>query len=129
MLGAPAGGTAPTVAGDENAGHGPSIPLVDPLRRWCRITLTAPDGRPVARGALEGTGRPDLAVVEVLAALGLVAGRRRWRVVLSAVSPAVRELVALAALPVEMEGEAEGGEQALGVGEGQEEAHAGDPTA
>ena len=75
---------------------------------------------------LGGPGLPDLGAVDDVARLALLAGRLGGRIVLSDVSPAMRSLLELAGLGVEVEGEAEGGEEPLGVEEGQEELHPGD---
>jgi hypothetical protein len=84
---------------------------------WCRVTIVGPDGTELARRTLLGPGAPDLDAVDLVAWLALLAQRLESRLVLSAVSPSMRELLELAALPVEVQWEPELGEQALGVQE------------
>ncbi|MFI1706228.1 STAS domain-containing protein [Streptomyces griseoruber] len=60
-------------------------------------------------------GPPGLAAVELLARLQLAARRAGGRVRLRGPDPALRALLHLVGLPVEMEGESEKGEPALGV--------------
>ncbi|MFC4499747.1 MULTISPECIES: STAS domain-containing protein [Streptomyces] len=62
-----------------------------------------------------GVGPPGLAVVELVARLQLAARRAGGHVRLRAPDPALRALLHLVGLPVEMEGDAEEGEPALGV--------------
>ena len=109
---------------------------------WCRVTLFGPDGARLA-GWDMGAGRPpDLAAVDEVARIALLAARLGGRVVLTQVSDRMRELLGLAGLPievgdapagdrvegsaVEVEGQPELGEEPLGLEEGQEEAHPGD---
>jgi len=96
---------------------------------WCRVTVVGPDGAELARSVLAGPGAPDLAAVDDVARLALLAGRLGGGIVLADVSPALRALLELAGLCVEVERQAELGEEPLGVQEGQEERHLGDlPT-
>lgn len=62
-----------------------------------------------------GIGPPGLAVVELLARLQLAARRAGGRIRLRAPDPALRALLDLVGVPVEVEGEVEEGEPALGV--------------
>ncbi|MDX2675548.1 STAS domain-containing protein [Streptomyces sp. NY05-11A] len=62
-----------------------------------------------------GIGPPGLAAVELLARLQLAARRAGGRIRLRAPDPALRALLDLVGVPVEVEGEAEEGEPALGV--------------
>lgn len=62
-----------------------------------------------------GLGPPGLAAVELLARLQLAARRAGGRIRLRAPDPALRALLDLVGLPVEVEGETEEGEPALGV--------------
>jgi hypothetical protein len=94
-----------------------------PLERWCRITIVDADGSVMGSSVLEGQGGPDLGTVDDIARLALVAARLGGSVVLDDVSPAMRELLELAGLCVEVERKAEFGEEPLGVQEGQEEIH------
>jgi hypothetical protein len=96
---------------------------MDRLERWCRITIVGPDGTVVASGVLEGSGAPDLGTVDDVARQALLAARLGGDIVLDDVSPALRALLDLAGLGVEVEGKAECGEEPLGVQEVQEEIH------
>jgi hypothetical protein len=96
---------------------------MDGLERWCRITVVGPDGAVVASAVLEGPGAPDLATVDDVARRALVAARLGGTIVVEDVSPAMRELLDLVGLGVEVEGKAKCGEEALGVQEVQEEIH------
>ena len=98
------------------------------VERWCRVTVAARDGSIVACRALEGPGAPDLAAIDDLARLLLFGKRWGGRVTVTEISPAMSELIALAGLPVEVQGQAEGGEQPLGVEEVEDEVHPRDPT-
>ncbi|SMF13818.1 ABC-type transporter Mla maintaining outer membrane lipid asymmetry, MlaB component, contains STAS domain [Streptomyces sp. Amel2xC10] len=62
-----------------------------------------------------GVGPPGLAVVDLLARLQLAARRAGGRILLRAPDPALRALLDLVGIPVEVEGEVEEGEPALGV--------------
>jgi hypothetical protein len=96
------------------------------VEQWCRVTVVGRDGAVLARGVLGGPGAPDLSGVDRVARLSLLAGRLGGGIVLAEVAPELRALLELCGLRVEVEGQAERGEQALGVEEGQEEAHPGD---
>lgn len=74
------------------------------VQRWCRVTVLAPDGSALAEVALEGPGTPDLAAVDDVARLALVAIRLGGRVALTEVSPAMRGLLDLVGLFVEGRG-------------------------
>jgi hypothetical protein len=112
---------------------------VDPVHpimvaeQWCRVTMTGPDGTALADGVLEGNHTPDLGAVDDLARLALEAKRLGGSIRLAEVSPALRSLLDLAGIVVEVDGlvveverQPEGGEQALGVQQGEKEHHAGD---
>jgi hypothetical protein len=88
--------------------------------------VKGPDGAEVAQVVLEGPGPPDLAAVDDLARLTLAAGRLGGAITLLDLAPAMRALLDLAGLRVEMEGQAELGKEPLGVQEGEEPAHPGD---
>lgn len=62
-----------------------------------------------------GVGPPGLAVVDLLARLQLAARRAGGRILLRGPDPALRALLDLVGIPVEVEGEVEEGEPALGV--------------
>jgi hypothetical protein len=123
--------------------------------RWCRLTVTGRDGHVLARVVLQGRGTPDVAAVDQVARWALTAARLGAVVRLGDVAPELRELLALAGLveadevpaatlvvevdddddepdgglAVQVQRQPEGGEQALGAHEGQEELHPGDPAA
>ena len=99
---------------------------MEPSRDWCRITAYDAGGRVTASWLLEGDGTPDLAAVDAVAHQALAATRAGGRLVLADVTPALRELLELAGLGVEMEGQPESREQALVVEEVEEEGHFGD---
>lgn len=97
------------------------------LQRWCRVTVVGPDGTVVACRELDGPGTPGLGAVDDVARMALRASRLGGGITLAEVSPAMRELLELAGLCVEMEGQAELGEQPLGIEHCEEEIHPGDP--
>lgn len=105
-----------------------------PAERWCRVTVHAHCGVVVRDVVLGGTGAPDIGTLDRVARLSLLGARIRGRTVLADVAPALRELLELAGLSglagcperVEVEREAEGREEALGVEEVEEEAHRAD---
>jgi len=85
--------------------------------------VVGPDGAAWARWVLEGWGPADLGVVDDVARLALLARRLGGRVTLAEVSVELRELLDLAGLRVEVEGQPEVGEEPFGVQEVQEEVH------
>jgi hypothetical protein len=93
---------------------------------WCRVLIVGPDRSAWARHQLEGPSPPDLHVVDAIARLALRARRLGGDIILSDVAPRVTILLELAGLDVEVERQTEGGEEALGFQEGQEELHPGD---
>jgi hypothetical protein len=93
---------------------------------WCRVRVVVAGRTALFCHELAGPGQPDLGAVDEVARLALLAGRLGGRIILSDVSPAMRSLLELAGLGVEVQGEAEGGEEPLGVEEGEEELHPGD---
>jgi len=99
---------------------------MDGVERWCRVAVVDGHGAELRWCVLEGHGAPDLATVDDVARLGLLAVRLGGAVVLADVSPRLRELLELAGLAVEMEGQTEVAEEPLGRHQGQEEAQAGD---
>jgi hypothetical protein len=95
--------------------------VVDEL--WCWVVIVGPDRSTLATYRLEGPGDPDIGVIDDIARLRLRAGRLGGRIVLSEVAPAVAALLDLAGLRLEMEGQAERGEEAFGLQEVEEELH------
>ena len=95
-------------------------------RRWCRVTILGPDGEPLASALLSGPGAPGLLAVDAVGRLSLLARQARATVRVTEVCPELGELLELAGLGVEVERQAEEGEDALEVEQGEEEAHAGD---
>jgi len=98
---------------------------MESIQRWCRVTGVGPDGAELACLVLDGPGPPDLAAVDSVARLMLVAGRLGGRIILDEVAPAMGAILELAGLGVEVEGQAELGEQPLGVQDGEEPTHRG----
>ena len=96
-------------------------------QRWCRVTVRGADGAVLGGFALEGPCDPDLGAVDALARVALQAARLGGGITLSDVAPALRELLELAGLGVEVAGQAEVGEERTAVVDRQEEAHPGDP--
>jgi hypothetical protein len=96
------------------------------LQLWCRVTLIGADGTEVAHSTLEGPGAPDLLALDQVAHLALVAARAGGAVVLSDVSPDMGDLLDLSGLGVEVQRQAEGREESLGVQREEEERHGGD---
>jgi hypothetical protein len=95
---------------------------------WCRVTVLGPGGSEQVRCTLEGPRPPDLGVVDGVARLALLAARHGGAVVLSEVASDLRELLDLAGLGVEVQGEPEGGKEPFGAEEVEEERHLGDPS-
>jgi hypothetical protein len=96
------------------------------VRAWGRVVLLGPTRAELATWAIGGTGSPDLAVVDALGRWQLAARRSGGAIVLRDVCDELAELLELAGLCGEVGGEAEPGEQLLGVEEGVEPA---DPVA
>jgi hypothetical protein len=97
-----------------------------PQELWCRVTVVGSDRAKLASGVLEGTGMPDIGTVDDVARLALLAKRLGGALVLAEVTPALRALLELTGLRVQVEGEPEGGKQPLRVDQIQEERHVGD---
>ncbi len=95
---------------------------------WCRVTIIGPGGRELGSCTLQGPGAPDLSTVDVVGRLALLAKRLGGGLILSRVSPGLRELLELSGLGVEMEREPEVGEETLRVQQGQEEGRLGDAS-
>ena len=96
------------------------------VQPWGRVTVTGPDGAELVHCVLAGPGDPGLAAVDIVAGLALLARRHRGRMVLTEASPALRDLIELAGLPIEVQRQAERREQSLGIQEREEEMHRGD---
>lgn len=100
------------------------------------MTTLGPDGTVLARRVLDGPGNPDLEAVDEVARLALGAQRLGGALRIDEMTVAMNELLELAGLSVEALGvpvlgvevqrEAEGGEESLGIHQGEEEAHLGD---
>lgn len=75
---------------------------------------------------MTGTGRPDVSAVDIVGCLALELRRLGADVVVEEASPEMAELLWLAALPVEVKGQAESGKEPLRVQEVEEEAEGGD---
>src|SRR5215831_3914149 len=90
---------------------------------WCRITVLGPDGSELLHSSLGGPGRPDLGTVDDVARMALHAARLGGALAITDLSPDLQALLDLAGLVVEVEGQPEGGEEALGVEEVEEELH------
>ena len=96
------------------------------VQLWCRVTVVGPDGAELACCVMEGPGAPDLGAVDDVARLALIARRFGCGILLAEVSPSLRGLLELVGLRVEVERQAELGEEPLRAQEGQEERHARD---
>lgn len=84
---------------------------------WARVVVVGPgDSRRAVM--LVGEGAPDLAVVDRLARLQLAARRAGGRIRLEDPCPGLLELLNYLGLRRQVGGQAEGGEEALGVEEG-----------
>jgi hypothetical protein len=87
---------------DDNPSPGTST-LVMAAQRWCRIVIVG-DGHDHEVGVLEGGGEPGIDTVEKIARLALETRRHGRELVLLDVAPALRELIELCGLFVEMRG-------------------------
>jgi hypothetical protein len=99
---------------------------------WCRVRIVDRDGTSRDVGTFGGMAPPDLEAVDRLAQLLVAIRRHDERPFLSEVDTRLAELlelVGLADLVVEVQGEAEGGEEALGGEEVEEPAHVTDGPA
>ena len=93
---------------------------------WCRISVFGAGGDEVGSWTLSGSGPPDLAVLDGVARLMLLASRAGGSVVVRDMSASLAELVELAGLCGEVGGQPEGREDGLGV---EERVQFGDPPA
>ena len=94
---------------------------------WCHVTVRGAGGVVIGRFALDGDGDPDLVAVDDVARFALQAARLGGGITLRDVCPAMGALLELAALGIEVEGQAELAEEP-GVIDGEEQAHRGDPV-
>jgi hypothetical protein len=90
------------------------------LTAWALVVVLASDGAEVAAWAVEGPGAPDLEVIDTLARTQLRARRVGGAIALRNPSKELLELLDLVGLRREVGGQAEGGEELLGVEEGVE---------
>ena len=93
--------------------------------RWALVVLRMEDGTP-HEVAVHGDGSPDLAFVDALARLQLLARRAGVKVHLSDMCTALEELLELSGLRRQVAGQAEVAEQPVCVEEGMDP---GDPVA
>lgn len=91
-------------------------------RVWCQVRVVSAGGTVLARRTLAGAGSPDLRVLEELARLALVTQRSHGFMWVEHLAPELAELIDLAGLGVQVQGQPETREEPLGVQEGQEEA-------
>lgn len=77
---------------------------------WCCVRITDGNGSLVGDCVLDGSGPPDLGVVEFIARLALEAKRRGGVIILSEVRTDLVRLLDLSGLPVEVEWQPERGE-------------------
>jgi hypothetical protein len=69
--------------------------------RWCRARVCLPDGTVLGDVVLAGAGRPDMTALEALAGLVLAVRRLGLTMDLIQACPHLRELLELAALPLD----------------------------
>ena len=84
---------------------------------WCRVTVVGAEGAALVSWTVSGPGRADLAVVDALARLQLAGLRRGRHVVITEVCTDLLELLDLVGLRREVCGQAEGGEEQVGIEE------------
>jgi hypothetical protein len=82
---------------------------------WCRLTIVDDAGT-----------LPDISIVDQIARLALTARRAGGRLVLESMCEELADLFDLAGLRVQVQGEAEGREQPLGLEGGKEDRQLGD---
>ena len=95
---------------------------------WCRVTIVGPEGEEIAYCSLEGSGDPNIGAVDDVARLVFLASRLGGETVITDLSAELRALLELTGLRseldglrVEVEGQTELREKALGIQEIQEE--------
>jgi hypothetical protein len=93
------------------------------VQLWCRFRIVGPDGMELVRRMLEGSGAPDVGIVDYLARCALMARRVGGAFELSDVSSELRGLLELTGLCVEMEGQTERGKESIRVEEVEEDRH------
>lgn len=98
---------------------------MDSCELWCRVTVTHDGGSEFAL-SICGAGVPGIEAVDAVARLSWLARRAGASVHLSHVSREMRELLDLAGLSVEMQWEAEGGEEQLRLHRSEEDRQLGD---
>lgn len=84
---------------------------------WCRLSIVDESG-----------ALPDMSIVDQIARLALTARRAGGQLVIESVCDELAELLDLSGLGVEVNWDAEGGEQPLGVHRRQEDRQLGDPA-
>ena len=91
---------------------------------WCQVTIVGPEGEEIAHCRLEGCGDPNIAAVDDVARLVLLASRLGGETVITDLSAELRALLELTGLRsqldglrVEVEGQTELREKALGIQE------------
>lgn len=89
----------------------------------CEAKLLAPDGTVLATCTLKCSATWGLTAVDGIARLALWVQRAGANLMLTAADPEMYELLRLAGLFVQVEGEAEVGEEPLWVEQGEEEVH------
>jgi hypothetical protein len=96
------------------------------VQPWYRVSLVGPAGGAVMSWVVDGPGLPDVRTVDHLARLALLAARLGGGIVLTEPSPPFRDLLHLAGLGVQVEGEPERREEPLRVQPGEAVVHPGD---
>lgn len=85
---------------DEIAAAGSSHEVMDESP-WCRLRVRLDDGTPLGDVILAGSGKPDVAAADALGRLLLEAHRLGMLVTLDEACRPLRDVVALAGLPLE----------------------------
>lgn len=92
---------------------------------WAVVEIVGPDGTVLGIIVADGPGHPDLAAVDEIARVQLMAKRLGGRAVVKTASPFFLELLDLAGLAVEVEGQPEHGKNG---GRIEERVDPGDPA-
>lgn len=98
---------------------------MSPVELWCRLSIATADGAELGPVEVRGPGAPDLALVEALARLQLLAGRAGATLRVRDACADLVGLLELTGLRREVGGQSEERVERLGVEEGVEGA---DPT-